>query len=78
MTTEKELINTGSVYRMFFMIKDSNVGSAHMPTCTTLYKNRDSYMLVEVNTGAHIGSIKVISEPYSKIGDLMCDPIVTR
>jgi hypothetical protein len=53
-------------------IKDADVPISNFPTCVCVYQNgRDSYHLVEINTGAHIGSIKSIPDTrFSKLSDV--------
>lgn len=53
------------------MISDIDVPYANLPICICIYKNNDeSYMMVEVNTGSHKGSIKPISKSYRSILEL--------
>ena len=51
-------------------IKESELGNLNFPTCICPYKNRDSYMLVEVNTGSYKGSLKLVSDFYSSLDEL--------
>ena len=55
----------------FIYFPDSQVGNEPFPTCVCPYKNRDSYMMVEVNTGYHKGSIKPITKAYPSYNKLM-------
>lgn len=56
----------------FIRIKDSMVGSSNFPPCICLYQNiQNGYMMVEVNTGYHKGSLKSITQSYSSYQQLI-------
>lgn len=50
-----------------FEIKDSEVPISKLPVCICPYRIRDEYMLVELNTGLYIGSIRTITSTYPKL-----------
>ena len=54
-------------------VKDSDVtdGVKMFPTCFCPYKNRESYSMVEINTGSRSGSILWAAGPFSSYEDTM-------
>lgn len=51
------------------MIKDSEMDSARLPVSRCVYQNANQYIIVEINTGYSIGSIKCISPAYPSYDD---------
>lgn len=51
-------------------IKDSEVANSHFPECLCAYQNGSTFMMVEVNTGLRIGSLKPVSKVYHSIEDM--------
>ena len=53
-------------------IGDSQVANSHFPVCVCPYQaSNNSFMMVEVNTGYHKGSLKPISQSFSSYTELM-------
>ncbi len=50
-------------------VKESELST--FPECLCVYYYNYRYMIIEVNTGVHLGSIKPISESYKSISELM-------
>jgi hypothetical protein len=52
------------------IIKDYDVARSYFPTCVCPYKNGDSFMMVEVNTGIFKGSLKPISQVFRSFDEM--------
>lgn len=57
----------------YTIILDSQIPRLHFPACTCIYKNINTYTVVEVNTGLYIGSMKPITKIYQSIDDLLIE-----
>lgn len=55
----------------FVFFPESQVGNKPFPVCVCPYKNKDSYTMVEINTGYYKGSIKSITKAYPSYDKLM-------
>ena len=54
-----------------YKIKESELSSLQFPICVCVYQyNHKSFSMVEINTGLHKGSIKVVSDIYSSYDEL--------
>jgi hypothetical protein len=52
-------------------IKETELVSANFPECVCIYQySANNFSMVEVNTGRHKGSIKVISNRYNSYKEL--------
>jgi len=51
-------------------IKDSEVGNSNFPECVCAYRNGSTYLMVEVNTGLSVGSMKAVSLGYRSIEEM--------
>jgi len=53
------------------IIKESEVDRFMFPACVCPYRNRNQYMMVEINTGTNGGISKSISSNYDSYNDLI-------
>ena len=53
------------------IIKDSEIGKHILPIYVCPYKNGNKYMMVEVNTGNHKGSIIPITKTFNSLDNLL-------
>ena len=52
-------------------IKETSLSSANFPECICVYQASDNkFFMIEVNTGRHKGSIKLISDSYASYKEL--------
>lgn len=60
-----------SLTKNIILVTELELKTQSYPSCIAPYYYDHSYMMVEINTGSHKGSIKIISKSYNNIHDLI-------